>query len=1152
MSGEAQTSPQAARADTLTRADNLATFTTAHGCFLCAFSANGAGRVPQCEVAQIEGQIARVMERAAGDGAPLVTLAREDGAQVDILLTRDDRALAQSLATLPTEKLYALHLRIFHLFARAAGQRHADAAEVIGDTQPSEAFRLRTSPISVVIVEPDSPLNITDINNAEYCVRQYPLRRMAPSAPTAATLKGTIIHQAFMELLKSGRDDDADVSAYLAQAVHAQLADLALRQISAEQITAEAEPHMQALAQWYRSRRSALWSSSQRGRNGDGAETEKVSEHTRPEIRAETFLLAPEVGLRGRLDALMREEQGASLLELKTGQAYGDLPKSMHRWQVFGYQTLLTVRRPGDHKRPGATLLYSGTAGQAEGYGIPFSLRDLRRVIELRNKLAIVHATGIVPAPPGGAKCGRCAMRATCAQASALLGWQAPPDVANDPAAALSEPLAPADVAWFGRLYELLRLEARAAEEQAATLWRLTPAERCAAGSALGDLEPDGEPIQTANGEWEYHFRCRQTSELREGDAVVLSDGDPIHGEIVMGSILRMERDHVVVWTPERITHPRLLDRYESEIVHDRTVRNLWRWLEVEDRLRALVNGSRAPKFGDEGDATEDARAAQERGATAEAFVTKQAMLLNATDKASQHDEAVQKGNTSGDEPESRTAALLGGVSLAQENSATATMMPPPLPPSFNAEQRLAVGRALAARDYLLIQGPPGTGKTSVVAEIVRQAVARGERVLLAAFTNQAVDNALRRMVSVGVDDFVRLGHALSVAPDIQPYRLMERTRKRLAVTASEYTGDGDQCDQPNWTERTDQANGVLRSLDERAGVPVADAPRETTPITPADLRETLLRARVVAATAATWSAERYDDVGEPLRFDLAIVDEASQLTIPAVLGALRFARRFILVGDERQLPPLVMSAEAGERGLKRSLFGDLLEQWGDLASVALRRQYRMLPTICAFPSQAFYDGALYADETVSDRPLAFQYDPADPLALILDPQKPVIFVDTPASDAGGVSMNKVNKAQALAARRIVLAMRAGGVAAERIGVIAPFRAQVAEIRQQLAAYGETQIAVDTVDRFQGGEREVILFSFGGPAPTGATGARSYGADFLADPHRLNVALTRAQRKLILLGDRQRLAQIPLLASLINSCERLYGAGGGIVSARWK
>src|SRR5579862_1551920 len=324
------------------------------GCFLCAYSSAGAASPMPCQIGQVEGRILRVVEHAARDGSPLVTLACADGACADILLTRDDRAFVRLLATLSPEHLKSLTLRVFHLLERSSGPTSADVVELPtsdalpaanGELSQSARVALRTTSLSVSVLEPDSPLNITDINNAEYCVRQYPLRRMASSAPTAATLKGTIIHQAFKELLKSGLAEPTDRATYLAQAARAQLIDLALRQISLEDITAEAEPHMRALGQWYRSQRSALWSvlrrtqGAQGQRDGIDESGLVVDDVNRPEIRTETFLLAPEVGLRGRLDALLREAHGASLLELKTGQTHGNLPKNTHRWQVYGYQT---------------------------------------------------------------------------------------------------------------------------------------------------------------------------------------------------------------------------------------------------------------------------------------------------------------------------------------------------------------------------------------------------------------------------------------------------------------------------------------------------------------------------------------------------------------------------------------------------------------------------------------------------------------------------------------------------------------------------------------------------------------------------------------------------------------------------------------------
>ena len=980
------------------------------GCFLCPFGDHA------CDVSHLDGTPLRVTPGRNRHHPATLFLRVTDGSLAAVTLPEHVNPVAALLAALPGECLRTLHVRVYHLM------RAATAVSEVAGEERTDSFH--TTPVSALVVEPDLLLNITDINNAEYCVRQYPLRRMVPSPPTAATLRGTIIHGAFKEMLKRP-SGTADVEEHLSRALQAHLGDLALRQLPYDVLRADAEPHLNALESWRAGERANLWQRTSR-------------------VRAETFLLAPEVGLKGRLDFLMQDEQGGTLLELKTGRATPhSLPKREHRWQVYGYQTLMAARRPGDTQLPGATLLYSGTPGTAQGYGIPFQPRELYHVLELRNRLAVLHATGTVPPPPGATKCARCALRTECLRASALLGWE-PPE--SDEPRALPDPVG---AAGFAHLYELLRLEAHAAEQQSRALWQLTPEQRCAAGLALGNLVLVGEPHATESGEWEYEFRCENTSELREGDAILLSDGDPVRGAVVSGSILRLTAEGVNVWTPERIANPVLIDRYESDIVHTRTVRNLWRWLDADPRLRALVAGEREPRF-------------------------------------------------------SVPPAL---DDLAGE---------------FNAEQREAVARALAAEDFLLVQGPPGTGKTGVVAEIARRAMARGERVLVAAFTNQAVDNVLLRLLASGHSDFVRLGHEMSVAPTLHDYRLVERARMRaIAPVAASAVADNSTAE-------------ATRGEAAHAGT-----------LAPELLRETLRAAPLVAATTATWSAERYDDAGEPLRFDLAIVDEASQLTIPALLGALRFALRFVLVGDERQLPPLVVSEEAAEQGLKRSLFADLAERWGERACVALRSQYRMHPAICAFPSREFYDGRLEAAGTARTAMLDARLDPHNPLRPVLAPQRPVVFVHVPEQSRS--AEGKVSEAQALVVTKIVRALLAAEIAASDIGCIAPYRAQVAAVRQRLAGAGVADVTVDTVDRFQGGERRVIIFSFGGHARPTVT---LRGSDFLADPNRLNVALTRAQRKLILTGDRDWLAATPLLARLIDYCAALYGGRGGIVNAR--
>jgi DNA replication ATP-dependent helicase Dna2 len=964
-------------------------YTTAeHRCFMCRY-----GDQP-CTEPSIEGTLRGAVERWRDTPHPVLVLRQEIGDDVAVVLRPSDATLVRALVRLGAREQARLRVGAMHLHRGEAGP------EAVDRTARKTLRTLRTSPASLVVLEPDLLLNITDINHAEYCVRQYTLHRLVPSAPTAASIRGTVLHGAFKEMLK-GQGESPD--ALLTQALRAQTGTLALRQLDAAEIAAEATPHLQALANWHAHQREQLWANT-------------------PHVRVETFVLAPDIGLKGRLDAVWQDEYTSQLLELKTSTVRGDLPRREHRWQVHGYQALLTARstRVGE-RRPAATLLYSGTPGQAEAHTLPFTLRDLQRVVELRNFLAISHATGSAPPPPGARKCARCAVRTDCLRASPLLGWEPPPSDEPRPAED------PRDAAWFGRYYRLLAHERRTAEEQGQMLWRLTATERCALGFAIANLRLEGEPVSTEQGEWQYHFACDNVSELRENDAIILSDGDPIHGAAVTGTVLRATNRSIAVWVPEPIEHPALIDRYGSDIVHDRTVRNLWRWLDVSPRVRALVRGDAEPRFA--------------------------------------------------------PRAPAGGGAL-------------------NPEQRDAIGLALAAQDYALIQGPPGTGKTHVIAELVRLLVERGDRVLLAGFTNQAVDNMLLRLLERGFTRFRRLGHQLSIAPSVRPFRLGAHTGAEASAVAA--------ADPVAW--RTD-----------------------------------LLRAPVVASTTATWSSEQYDDAGDALAFDVAIVDEASQLTVPALCGALRFATRFVLVGDDRQLPPLVVSQVAAEGGLNESLFTQLAARWGDQASVGLTRQYRMHPEICAFPSRTFYGGALMTDGAARDARLMLE--PAAPSIwdAALDPARPLVLVDVPPwsnGTTGDASNPKSSARQADVVRALAQALCARGVPQANVGVIAPYRAHVAAVRQRLASAGLPDVLVDTVDRFQGGERQVMVLAFGlDQLPS--EGSR--GTEFLGDPHRLNVALTRAQSKLLLVGNWESLKTIPLLRALLDYCGRLYGSVGGVV-----
>ncbi|ELY51643.1 AAA domain-containing protein [Natronolimnohabitans innermongolicus] len=376
-----------------------------------------------------------------------------------------------------------------------------------------------------------------------------------------------------------------------------------------------------------------------------------------------------------------------------------------------------------------------------------------------------------------------------------------------------------------------------------------------------------------------------------------------------------------------------------------------------------------------------------------------------------------------------------------------------------NAAQNEAVTKAVGARDCALIHGPPGTGKTYTIARAIRAMVERGERVLLSAFTNRAVDNALEAVLEqleergeIDADRVVRVGSESGVRDDMEPYRL------------------------------------------ERAG-------------DPEDRLAELQNAQVVAATTATCGSR----VMKEQAFDVALVDEAAQLTEPGTHAAINLADRFVLVGDHEQLPPVVRA----ENDLTESLFERLIELHPD-AGVMLDRQYRMNQRIQAFASREFYDGALRpAEPEVAARTLDdLEGVTRDALPAAL--RDPVAFVDV-EGDGGQYTDSE----EAAEIADLIETYEAAGLERSEIGIIAPFRAQVSEI----STHVPDDVAVDTVDRFQGSSQELIVVSF--------TATGTLEGPIFEDYRRINVALTRPKRALVLVGDASALGSDPVYGRML-------------------
>ncbi|XP_074594550.1 DNA replication ATP-dependent helicase/nuclease DNA2-like [Brevipalpus obovatus] len=387
---------------------------------------------------------------------------------------------------------------------------------------------------------------------------------------------------------------------------------------------------------------------------------------------------------------------------------------------------------------------------------------------------------------------------------------------------------------------------------------------------------------------------------------------------------------------------------------------------------------------------------------------------------------------------------------------------------NLNLIQQEAVLDLLSVDDYMLIRGTPGSGKTSTIVAMVKLLLRFNKSVLISSHTHAAVDNILCKLKDSEID-FVRFGSDSRIHPLIRSHSAKTKT-KDITETTKLYK--------------------FYQDL-KVAGVTCMGV-----------LSDPLLTMKT---------------------FDFCIIDEATQILFPANLGPLFFSSRFILVGDENQLPPVVQSKKARVEGLGESLFTMLLET---TQSISLPIQYRMNREIMSRPSQLFYRSTLKCGSEQIATAVIPKADGSTGLSwldrvLSHDLSHSFIFLNTDhILDWGTDDPDPVtNPMEVLLCKRIVDELtERNRISPTEIGIISPFQRQVSLLKREI---DDKNILISTIDQFQGKERMVVLFSL---VKRKDLSDRTPSKDeILSDGRRLNVALTRAAQKLVLLGSRSLL-----------------------------
>lgn len=484
------------------------------------------------------------------------------------------------------------------------------------------------------------------------------------------------------------------------------------------------------------------------------------------------------------------------------------------------------------------------------------------------------------------------------------------------------------------------------------------------------------------------------------------------------------------------------------------------------------------------------------------------------------------------------------GISFSDDNFKISSKL--------NQNQKIAVKKVLQANKFHIIQGPPGSGKTHTITEIIKHLYFSGKRILVTTHTHVALDNIIERLDSIDQKDILRIGRNEKISDKVLKYALDEQIKL--------HPDYGKIYEKKSLIEQLQNSdlifeNGIINnyknknifnkifnllfnikenknSQDNSHGSPnnfnnideINEIKKEIDDIKNNMQHDIVGGAKIIASTVLSSSSFLTKDI----EFDYVIMDEASQVPVYLALIPLLKTNKFVLIGDNKQLQPI--KNNNASYLLNKSIFNLLIEKYPNNYTF-LNTQYRMNKKISDIASNLYYDNKLLTGDAVKNQKISLKNN-----KYFLLNEDVITFIDT--SD---VNFNEVdlaggccNKYESCLVLHLVDALLSNDISCEEIGIITPYRKQKNHIIKLLNNKG-INIECDTIYRFQGREKDVIIISF---CKSLNKSLNDFQKKFLADENQLNVSLTRSRKKLIIIGNYSMLGSAQNIKDLVNEISR--------------